>query len=116
MKALQVFQICPLPETGYLRLSQILGSPRRGIPGFIPVSATTWWTWVKAGKAPRPLKLGPAITVWRAEDLRALIADLARQASATTPPTRGQSLARARRRKREADSNPGDEGSESEGA
>lgn len=59
-----------LPETGFLRLSSIL-APN----GPIPVSKSTWWEGVKAGRYPQPVKLGPRITVWRAEDIRALIAN-----------------------------------------
>ena len=60
--------VASLPETGFLRLSSIL-APR----GPIPVSKSTWWEGVKAGRYPKPLKLGPRITVWRVEDIRALI-------------------------------------------
>jgi predicted DNA-binding transcriptional regulator AlpA len=97
---MQVFKVNTLYETGFLRQSQILGDPRRGIPGLIPVSATTWWTWVKRGKAPKPLKLSPGLTVWRVEDIRTLIAQLIAQAGDSAAPTRGESLASARRRKR----------------
>lgn len=55
------------PRTGFVRLSQILG-PR----GPIPVSKSTWWQGVKDGLFPKPQKLGPRTTVWRAEDIRAL--------------------------------------------
>lgn len=69
-----------LPETGYLRLSQIIGRPAKGsgpsIPAIIPVSRSTWWAGVKAGRYPQPIRtLGPRITAWRVEDIRALIAD-----------------------------------------
>lgn len=65
-----------LPETGYLRLSQIIGSqhPKRLHPAYIPVSKSTWWEGVRSGRFPKPVKLGPRITVWRVEDIRALIA------------------------------------------
>jgi len=65
-----------LPETGFLRLTQIIGSPKADppIPALIPVSKSTWWAGVKSGFFPQPLKLGPRLTVWRAEDLRAFIA------------------------------------------
>lgn len=56
------------PETGFVRLSSILG-PR----GPIPVSRSTWWAGVKSGRYPKPIKLGPRITAWRAEDIRKLI-------------------------------------------
>jgi len=112
VKVIQVFTMSALPQTGYLRQTQILGNPRRGVHGFIPVSATTWWTWVREGKAPAPLKLGPGLTVWRAEDIRALIAELARQDETRTT-SRGQSLASARRRKRKGGHEPEDGGGQS---
>jgi predicted DNA-binding transcriptional regulator AlpA len=56
------------PATGFLRLGSIIGS---GNP--IPVSKSTWWAGVKSGRYPKPVKLGPRITAWRVEDVRALI-------------------------------------------
>jgi prophage regulatory protein len=55
-------------STGFLRLSSVL-APR----GPIPVSKSTWWAGVKTGRYPKPVKLGPRITAWRVEDIRALI-------------------------------------------
>jgi len=63
----------PLPETGYVRLAQILGNPKTDTPAIIPVSKSTWWAGVKTGRFPQPVKLGPMTTVWRVEDIRALI-------------------------------------------
>lgn len=60
-----------LPATGFLRLASIL-APK----GPIPVSASTWWLGVKLGRYPAPVKLGPRITAWRVEDIRALIENL----------------------------------------
>jgi len=40
------------------------------------IGASTWWGWVKAGKAPQSIKLGSRITVWRASDVMALVARL----------------------------------------
>lgn len=57
------------PKTGFVRLTSIL-APQ----GPIPVSKSTWWEGVKQGRYPRPVKLGPRITAWRVEDIRALIA------------------------------------------
>lgn len=62
-----------IPETGYLRVRQILGDRRRGIPPIIPVASSTWWAGVKSGRFPQPVKLGPRTTVWRAEDIRSLV-------------------------------------------
>ena len=66
-----------LPETGYLRLPQIVGKPATdtapAIPAIFPVCRSTWWAGVKAGRYPQPVKLGERITAWRVEDIRALI-------------------------------------------
>jgi predicted DNA-binding transcriptional regulator AlpA len=75
-----------LPETGYLRLSQIIGRRAKGsdpgLPAIIPVSRSTWWAGVKTGRYPQPVRtLGARITAWRVEDIRALIARADEQAS-----------------------------------
>jgi predicted DNA-binding transcriptional regulator AlpA len=66
-----------LPETGYLRLPQIVGKPATdtapAIPAIYPVCRSTWWAGVKSGRYPQPVKLGERITAWRVEDIRALI-------------------------------------------
>lgn len=64
-----------LPETGFLRVSQIVGRPKANppVPPIIPVSPATWWAGVKSGCFPSPVKLGPCFTVWRVEDIRAFI-------------------------------------------
>ena len=66
-----------IPQTGFLRLCQIVGDKTQGIPPIIPVSKSTWWAGVASGKFPEPVKLGPATTAWRAEDIQALIKELA---------------------------------------
>lgn len=54
-----------LPETGFVRLPQILQ--------VFPVSKSTWWAGVKDGRFPKSIKLSHRITVWRAEDIHDLI-------------------------------------------
>ena len=65
-----------IPQTGYLRIWQIIGNPKSNppTPPIIPVSKSTWWAGVQAGDYPPPVKLGRRITAWRAEDIHALIA------------------------------------------
>ena len=63
-----------LPESGFVRLPQIIGDTKRGIPAVIPVSKSTWWAGVRSSRYPAPVKLGPHTTAWRVEDIRALIA------------------------------------------
>jgi hypothetical protein len=64
-----------LPETGFLRLPQIIGDRRTDppTPAIIPVSKSTWWQGIKNGRYPKPVKLGERCTAWRVEDIRALI-------------------------------------------
>jgi prophage regulatory protein len=62
-----------LPITGFVRLWQIVGDRKRGIPPIIPISRTSFLSGVKSGKYPQPVKLGPKTTAWRVEDIRALI-------------------------------------------
>lgn len=66
-----------LPETGYLRLSQIIGRKPTGddpgLPAIIPISASSWWKGVRAGRFPKPVKLGPRMTAWKVKEIRALV-------------------------------------------
>lgn len=62
-----------LPETGFVRLSQILGDKKKGITPIIPVSKSSWWDGVKSGRYPASVKLGERTTCWRVEDIRKLI-------------------------------------------
>ena len=55
-----------LPETGFVRLPEVLK--------VFPVSKSSWWAGVKEDRYPKPVKLGPKMTAWRVEDIRALIA------------------------------------------
>jgi predicted DNA-binding transcriptional regulator AlpA len=68
-----------LPETGYLRLPQILGNPKKNIPALIPISKSAWYASIKSGRAPQGVKLGPRTTAWRVEDIRALIASTSQE-------------------------------------
>ena len=54
-----------IPATGFLRLPQVLA--------IIPISKSVWWEGCKTGRFPKPVKLGPRTTAWRAEDITALV-------------------------------------------
>ena len=54
-----------IPSTGFLRLRQILT--------LFPISKSAWWEGCKTGRFLKPVKLGPRTTVWKAEDIHALI-------------------------------------------
>lgn len=51
---------------GFLRIGDVLK--------FIPIGRSTWWSWVKSGRAPKPIKLSAKITVWKKEDIYLFIA------------------------------------------
>ena len=55
----------------YLRISDIVRNPKIGHSGILPISRSTFCAWVKDGKAPRPIKLSPRVTVWRLADILA---------------------------------------------
>jgi prophage regulatory protein len=55
-------------QSRFLRLRSIIAPE-----GPIPVSKSTWWAGVKDGRFPKPIKLGPRITVWKAEDIDQLL-------------------------------------------
>ncbi|WP_081678683.1 helix-turn-helix transcriptional regulator [Desulfocurvibacter africanus] len=65
-----------LPKDGFVRARQIVGDAKRGIPPIIPVSRSAWWAGVASGRYPKPVKLGPRTTAWRAEDIRRLVENL----------------------------------------
>ena len=55
-----------LPAVGFVRASQL-------VQGILPFSRSTLWAKVAEKTFPAPLKLGPRITAWRVEDVRAWI-------------------------------------------
>jgi len=63
---------------GLLRQKQVLK--------LIPVSAATWWRGVQTGQFPKPVKLGPKTTAWRAEDIQSLIESLGGEDGKVGPP------------------------------
>lgn len=57
-----------IPATGFLRLAQVLT--------IIPVSKSTWFEGVRAGRYPKPVKIGPRASGWKAEEIAALVEQL----------------------------------------
>lgn len=54
-----------IPTCGFLRLPQILK--------LFPISKSSWWEGCRTGRYPKPVKLGPRTTVWRAEEIHEFI-------------------------------------------
>ena len=57
-----------IPNNALLRLPQVLA--------LIPVSRSAWSAGCKSGRYPKPVKLGPRTTAWRAADIAALLEKL----------------------------------------
>lgn len=53
-------------SAGLLRLPQVLK--------LIPISKSSWYAGIKAGRFPAPIKLGPKTAVWRTDDILGLVA------------------------------------------
>lgn len=51
--------------SGFLRLPDVLK--------LIPVSKATWWQGCKTGRFPKPYKLAPRVTAWKASDIQGCI-------------------------------------------
>lgn len=62
-----------LPETGFLRIWDIVGDKNKKTPALIPVGRTTFLNRVRDGTYPAPVKITERTTAWRVEDIRALI-------------------------------------------
>lgn len=63
------------PDAFY-RIPGITGAPDgNGVrqEPLIPISPATIWRWVRTGRFPKPVKLGPGVTAWRGADLIAFI-------------------------------------------
>ena len=74
-------QIESTPKRGFLRLPQIIGDPKADppIPARIPVSKSTWWSGIRQGRYPKPVKLSARTSAWRESDIDALCDQLAAQ-------------------------------------
>jgi predicted DNA-binding transcriptional regulator AlpA len=60
----------PTQHIGFLRLEQIIGDKKKGIPAIIPVSRSSWFAGVKSGRYPKGINLGPRTIVWPVETIR----------------------------------------------
>lgn len=54
-----------LPDTGFVRIKDVLRA--------FPVSRSGFWAGIRAGKYPKPVKLGIRCSAWRVEDIKKLI-------------------------------------------
>lgn len=59
----------------FRQISTDVGAPKADlpVPPVIPVSKLSWWQGVKDRRFPKPVKLGPRITIWLADEVRDLV-------------------------------------------
>ena len=63
----------------FLRLKQIIGDPKAEPPiqPILPISKSSWWDGVKSGRFPKAIKIGANTTVWREDEIRSRVDELA---------------------------------------
>jgi prophage regulatory protein len=68
-----------IPETGFLKLRQILGDAKANppVPAIIPVCKASWYAGQKTGRYPKPVRIGDSRgTFYKVEAIRTLIASV----------------------------------------
>lgn len=56
-----------------LRLNTIVGNPKTGEEGILPISRTTWYRGIEAGRYPKPIRLSPGCSAWRESEVMDLL-------------------------------------------
>lgn len=56
----------------FVRVPEICRNPKTGQPGILPISRSTWYSWVQQGIAPKGMQIGNRTVVWRLSDVQAL--------------------------------------------
>jgi len=56
-----------------LRMRQLASTPYS--IGYLPVSATTIWRWIKEGTFPKGHKIGPKTTIWYESEVKNWLED-----------------------------------------
>lgn len=67
--------LCTRPMVGEFELpkaSTLLRAKQIAGP-ILPIGLSTWWLWVKEGRAPRGIKISSRITVWKKDDVLTLV-------------------------------------------
>jgi prophage regulatory protein len=59
----------------------------------LPISRSSWYAGIKAGRFPQPIKLGPRVSAWRLQDILALF-NTDHDEGEHTPPNMGKRIKR----------------------
>jgi hypothetical protein len=57
------------PAGALLRVREICGDRKAGLPGLLPIASRTWLKWVEEGRVPQGMLLGPRTRVWKIEQV-----------------------------------------------
>lgn len=60
-------------DSRLLRVNQIVGDKKKGIPAKIPISRSAWYAGISAGKYPKGFLLGPRTRVWRESEIEEIV-------------------------------------------
>jgi predicted DNA-binding transcriptional regulator AlpA len=63
-----------LPDSAFIRESQLVQRPLKDTLAPLPFSAPTLWRKVKDGTFPKPVKLSAKVTAWKVGEVRAWMA------------------------------------------
>jgi prophage regulatory protein len=69
--------------TSFLRASHLVGNPKKGIPGLLGVSRSTFWSFVREGRFPPGVLISQKCRVWRVEEVRSWIANVGTESTET---------------------------------
>lgn len=61
-----------MSDLRFYRVRDVIGDPKRGIPAIIPVSRSTWYQGIAAGRYPKPVKLSAKTSAWDARVIEEL--------------------------------------------
>jgi prophage regulatory protein len=60
------------PAGAKVRAPEICRDPKTGRPGLLPIDRSTWYRWIKKGRAPQGLMIGGRTRVWAVEAVLSL--------------------------------------------
>jgi prophage regulatory protein len=62
-----------IPAEGFVRVRQLIGDRRLGIVPILPISRSGMYAAIRDGRIPPPIKLGPKLLAWPANQIRAML-------------------------------------------
>jgi prophage regulatory protein len=58
-----------------LKLKQIIGDKKQGIPAIVPIGKTAWYAGMEAGRFPKPIRYSARAVFWRRSDIERLVSE-----------------------------------------